>query len=284
MEEKEEGKGRIIINIFIILVILLIGLYLYARYFEHDKLIMKEYRIVSRELPQNFSGVKIVHISDLYFGNTTNIKNIDNLVEKVNVMKPDLILFTGNIYGNHIKKESELIESLSKLESRLGKYAVKGKNDYYKDYNSFMESIGFTVLENNYELIYKDTLTPIFLCGLNSSLKEEVSLISCIDYFKENKDTKLYQIYMIHESDNIKKIIDNTNANLVLSGNTLGGYINIPSYGPLIKPLGSKKYMKEYYKFDDAEVFVSTGIGTDKYTYRFLNKPSFNLYRLKSLK
>ena len=144
--------------------------------------------------------------------------------------------------------------------------------------------IRFNILENNYELIYKDTLTPIFICGLNSSLKEEVSLASCADYFKENKDRDLYQIYMIHESDNIKKIIDNTEADLVLTGNSLGGYIKIPWYGPLIKPLGSKKYMKEYYKFGDTEVFVSTGVGTDKYTYRFLNKPSFNLYRLKSLK
>ena len=130
MEETKEGKGHIFINIYIIIVILLIGLYLYARHYEHDKLVMKEYRVVSRELPQNFSGIKIAHISDLYFGNTTSIKDVDNLVEKVNIMKPDLILFTGNIYGNHIKKESELIESLSKLESKLGKYAVKGKNDY----------------------------------------------------------------------------------------------------------------------------------------------------------
>ena len=88
---------------------------------------------------------------------------------------------------------------------------------------------------------------------------------------------------MIHESDNIKKIVDNSNPNLLLTGNTLGGYIKLPFYGPLFKPQGSKKYMDEYYKIGDTEVFVSTGIGTDKYSYRFLNKPSFNLYRLKSL-
>ncbi len=283
MEEQKENKSHILINIFIVLVVLLIGLYLYARYVEHNKLIMKEYKIASDKIPENFSGVKIAHISDLYFGNTTNIKNVDTLVERVNTMKPDLILFTGNIYGNNIKKEEELIKSLSRLESKLGKYAVKGKNDYFKDYDSFMKSIGFNVLENNYELIYKDTITPIFLCGLNSSLKEEVSLVTCADYFKETKE-EFYQIYMIHESDNIKKLVDNTDANLVLTGNSLGGYIRVPIYGPLFKPTGSKNYMNEYYKFEDVEVFVSTGIGTDKYAYRFLNKPSFNLYRLKSLK
>ncbi len=283
MEEKEKSKGHILINVFIILVTLLIGIYLYARYIEHNKLIMKEYKVSSNILPENFSGIKIIHISDLYFGNTTNIKNIDNLVEKVNVMKPDLIIFTGNLYGNNIKKEDELIKSLSKLESKLGKYAVKGKNDYFEKYHSFMESIGFVVLENNYELIYKDTVTPIFLCGLASSLQEEVNLSTCIDYFKDKEDN-LFQIYIVHESDNIKKIIDNTNANLILAGNSLGGSIKVPLYGPLFKPLGSKKYMDEYYNYKEREAFISTGIGTDKYPYRFLNKPSFNLYRLKSLK
>ena len=130
MEEKE-NKGHLLLNIFILFIILLIGLYLYARYVEHDKLIMKEYKIESKKIPSNFSGTKIVHISDIYFGNTTDIKNIDNLVKNINKMKPDLILFTGNFYGNNIKKEKELIKSLSKLESKLGKYAVKGKNDYY---------------------------------------------------------------------------------------------------------------------------------------------------------
>lgn len=282
MEEKE-NKGHTLLNVFIILVILLIGLYLYARYVEHDKLIMKEYKIESEKIPQNFSGIKIIHLSDLYFGNTTDIKNVDNLVKKINKMKPDLILFTGNFYGNNIKKENELAKSLSKLNSKLGKYAVKGKNDYYENYDSFIKDIGFITLENNYELIYKDSLTPIFLCGLSSSLKEEVSLSTCMEFFKENDENDYYRIYMIHESDNIKKIVDNSSPNLLLSGNTLGGYIKIPLYGPLFKPQGSKNYMGEYYKFGNTEVFVSTGIGTDKYTYRFLNKPSFNLYRLKSL-
>ena len=282
MEEKE-NKGHLLLNIFILFIILLIGLYLYARYVEHDKLIMKEYKIESKKIPSNFSGTKIVHISDIYFGNTTDIKNIDNLVKNINKMKPDLILFTGNFYGNNIKKEKELIKSLSKLESKLGKYAVKGKNDYYENYDSFIKDIDFITLENNYELIYRDSFTPIYLCGLNSSLKEEVSLSTCIEYFKENEENDYYKIYMIHESDNIKKIVDNSNPNLLLTGNTLGGYIKLPFYGPLFKPQGSKKYMDEYYKIGDTEVFVSTGIGTDKYSYRFLNKPSFNLYRLKSL-
>lgn len=280
--EEESKKSHVFVNIFIILIILLILVYLYSRYTEHSKVAMNEYRIVSEDIPLNFSGLKIIHFSDLYFGNTTDIKEVDKLVDKINLVKPDLIIFTGNLYGNKIKREDELKSSLSKLDAKLGKYAVKGNNDYYEDYETFMEDIDFKVLNNEYELIYNKDLTPVYLCGLSSSLKEEVNLDNCNSYF-EDKEEKLYTIYAIHEGDTSKKILE-SNPNLILSGNSLGGLIRIPFYGALIIPNGSKKYNESYYKINETELFVSNGIGTNDKPYRFLNKPSFNLYRLKSLK
>ena len=281
--EDEPKKSHIFVNIFIALVITLISIYLYSRYVEHNKVIMNEYRVKSDELPLNFSGLKIVHFSDLYFGNTADIEEVNRLVEKINLVKPDLIIFTGNLYGNKIKKEMELQSSLLKLDSKLGKYAVKGNNDYYEDYETFMEEIDFKVLNNEYELIYNEDLTPIYLCGLSSSLKEDLNLDNCNSYFEEN-EIELYKIYAIHEGDPSKKIVEGSSPNLILSGNTLGGLINIPFYGPLITRNGSKKYNESYYKLNNTEIFISNGIGTDDKPYRFLNKPSFNLYRLKSLK
>ena len=283
-EEKEESKkSHIFINIFILLVIIGVSVYLYARYTEHSKIVMNEYRVVSEDIPLNFSGIKIVHFSDLYFGNTTDIKEVDKLVEKINLVKPDIIIFTGNLYGNKIKKENELKLSLSKLKAKLGKYAVKGNKDYYASYDSFMEEIDFKVLNNEYELIYNKDLTPIYLCGLSSSLKEELNMDNCNSYFTEN-EVELYKIYAIHEGDPSKKIIESSGANIILSGNSLGGLIRIPFYGSVVIPNGSKKYNESYYKYSNTEIFVSNGIGTNDKPYRFLNKPSFNLYRLKSLK
>ncbi len=281
--EEDSKKSHIFVNIFIILTITLISIYLYSRYTEHNKIVMNEYRVVSEDVPLNFSGIKIVHFSDLYFGNTTDIKEVDRLVEKINLVKPDLIIFTGNLYGNKVKKEKELQSSLIKLDAKLGKYAVKGNKDYYENFETFMEEIDFKVLNNEYELIYNEDLTPIYLCGLNSSLKEEVNLDNCNSYFTDN-EIELYKIYAIHEGDPSKKIVENSTPNLILSGNSLGGLINIPFYGPLILPNGSKKYNESYYKINNTEIFISNGIGTDDKSYRFLNKPSFNLYRLKSLK
>lgn len=284
---EEEKKRHFFLNLLIIFILLLIGLYLYARFYEPRNLKVKEYRISSKELPTSFSGIKIVHISDIYFGNTTHIENLDKVVEKINILKPDLVLFTGNLFGNNIKKAESVTKSLSKIDSTLGKYAVKGNKDYVLEFDTIMESSGFKILKNEYELIYNEGLTPIFICGLNSSLKEEVNLNNCLNYYKDKVEdlyTPKYKIFMVHEGDTSNKILDSDiEVNLILSGNSLNGTINIPYYGPLIIPKGSKEYFSPHYKRENTEIYISSGIGTDKYPYRLFNPSSFNLYRLKSL-
>ena len=109
-----------------------------------------------------------------------------------------------------------------------------------------------------------------------TSVKVPELRISSLDVGSINMDSVVKEI-----SD---QIVENSTPNLILSGNSLGGLINIPFYGPLILPNGSKKYNESYYKINNTEIFISNGIGTDDKPYRFLNKPSFNLYRLKSLK
>ena len=41
-------------------------------------------------------------------------------------------------------------------------------------------------------------------------------------------------------------------------------------------------YYDEYYKLDSTKLYVSGGIGTNNFKFRFNNKPSINLYRLKN--
>ena len=56
--------------------------------------------------------------------------------------------------------------------------------------------------------------------------------------------------------------------------------VNLPIYGPIIKFEHAKKYYKPYYKIDNTDLYISSGIGTTDFNFRFLNKPSFNFYRL----
>lgn len=298
--KKQENKNKIVevennhsfLNIIIFFLLLLIGIILYARYYTPKTLIVKETRIISKNLTKNFSGIKIAHFGDINYGNTTFTNEIKNLVKRINEYKPDIIIFSGNLISNNYnintKQKKELLEELNKLESNLGKYAVKGNNDYNKFFDEIIKKTNFKLLNNEYELIFKDNTIPMFIGGTESSSKKIIDYDKIFDYFKNNNNinlqTPIFKIIVTHEGNNINDILNKKkDINLILSGHSLNGSVIIPNYGGIFIPKESSKYYLPYYKKGNTDIFITSGIGTDKYKLRYFNRPSFNLYRLKSI-
>lgn len=290
---KEETKKTNIFGIIIfLLIIIILGIFLFSRYVGTKGLIIKEYKIESKDLPSSFNGIKIVQFSDIYLGNTTTIDDIKSMVEKINILKPDLVFFTGNLLSVNkmitSEEKSEIIEAFNNIYNTLGKYAVKGNLDYDKsDITDILTTSNFKLLDNSFELVYSNGLTPIFLGGISSYLKKDVNLDSVFSYYSSEEEVLYkanYKIILTHEGDVIDDILKyNSKINLILSSNSLNGLIVIPYYGQIFIPEGSKKYYAPYYKKDNTEIYVSSGIGTDDHKFRLFNKPSFNFFRLKSL-
>lgn len=81
-------------------------------------------------LPQGFKGLKIVQLSDIHSGSLTDIKGVEEGIEMVNKMKPDLILFTGDLVNDRAIEMDPLKESFSRLTAPMGVYSVLGNHDY----------------------------------------------------------------------------------------------------------------------------------------------------------
>ena len=86
---------------------------------------------------------------------------------------------------------------------------------------------------------------------------------------------------MLHEPDYIDKI-DYSKYNLILAGHSLNVSKKLPFIEWIIRYKWSKKYFDEYYKLNNTKLYISGGIGTNKFKFRLNNKPSFNLYRLRN--
>lgn len=286
---EEPKKSHKILNLFLFLILLIIIIILYARYIGTKGLKVKEYKIESTNLPSSFSGIKIVHLSDLYLGNTTNINDLKKITEEINILKPDIIIFTGNLISSTYKineqEQKQVTDLLNNMYSIIGKYIVKGHDDYNEVYDNIVLNTDFHILNNSSDIVYYKSSTPIFIGGLDYN---EPNLNEMYNYYElnlEEKDYKAnYKIILTSKSDNSESILENVfGADIILSGNSLNGSVNLPIYGPLFIPKGSKKYYLPYYKKNETQIFISSGIGTNIYPYRLFNRPSFNLYRLKSL-
>lgn len=286
IEEKEEDKKRsnILINILIIFVIIVVSILMYAKYVGTKGIVVKEYLLQSEFIPDNFSGVKIIYISDLLYGSTVSLKDVEELIDKVNERKPDIVLFGGGMiledYKISKKDKNSLIEAFDNIDATLGKYAVKGSTDN-EEYNELLTNMGFIVLNNEYDLIYRENKEPICLSGIGSYNLGEYDLVKAFSFFDTNPNC--FTIAFTHEPDILDKISSlEHRPNVIFSGNSLGGEVNIPFYGPILKFEGSNKYFLDYYDKDNIKLYVSSGIGTKRYNMRLFNKPSFNFYRLKS--
>ncbi len=285
MEEK--SHNNIFLNIFFILILILLGLFLYSKYLGVKGLIVKEYKVESEILTSNFSGVKIIQISDLLYGGTVDENDLKVLVKKVNLLKPDIIVFTGDLVSKGKKLTSKEINllgsSLESMNATLGKYAIKGDYDYsLSSFEEIMNIGKFDILSNSYEEIYYKDDNYIYIVGLPSTIKDNINIEESFKFY--NDENRKYTIVLVHEGNAISKLdTSDYEVDLILGGHSLNGSVIIPFYGSLFIPKESNKYYAPTYKKGITNIFISSGIGTNDYPYRFLNKPSINLIRLKSI-
>ena len=286
-KEKEKKKGGKLLSIFLFLVVIVVTIFLYAKYTGIKGLIVKEYRVKSEILTNNFSGLKIIHFSDLLYKSTVDKEDVKNLVKRINELKPDIVVFTGDLINKNAKITNEdiefLEEELESIKAKVGKYAIYGDEDYsIESYKTIMEKSKFKILNNSYDEIFYKNNESMFIIGLPSSLKEEIKLEDAFNFYKEDEKRK-FIIVLVHDGKTIKFLDESTyEVDLVLGGHSLNGSVVIPYYGGIFIDDGAYKYYQEHYSKGITDIYISSGIGTNKYPYRLFNKPSFNLYRLKA--
>lgn len=273
-KETKENKSHIFIYILLIIGLIII----YSRYIATTGIQIKEYSVINNKIPESFKGFKVVHFSDLKYGSTTDQKYLKKLVNKINELNPDIIIFTGDLITSNYKltdnDKKSIIENLNKLDPKIDIYSIRGDNDINETYNSIITQTKIIEINNLNKLIYYKGDTPIMLIGLDDSINGNQSLDMTFNYEENN----YYKILITHEPDTYEKIKDK-NIDLFLAGHSLNGQIRLPFIGSVYTPTGAKKYYDSKYKIDNTEIYISNGLGTSKIPYRLNNRPSINLYR-----
>lgn len=278
---KEEKRPHFFRTLFFIIVLLVVLLIIYGKFLGNSGLILKQYEVTNNKIPESFNNLKIAHFSDILYKSKEDIDLFDTIIKKVNDKKVDIIIFSGNLTNDNYKFNEEeskkVIEKLSKLNSTYGKYFVSGKNDKNDpSYDSIMTSSGFVSLNDSKDIIFSKKNEQIMLLGLDYN--SPGSFIP--DAIKDSNT--IYKIIAFSESDEMDELTS-YNIDMAISSNSLNGQINIPIVKDFFIRDGSRKYISPYYKVSNTNLYVSSGIGTDKINFRLFNKPSVNIYILKNM-
>ncbi|BFT75256.1 metallophosphoesterase [Paenibacillus sp. P36] len=255
---------------------------LYSIFGERYWIQLKTVPLAYRRYPAAFAGMRIVQFSDTHLGKYYSLDQLARVVKLVQRQKPDLICFTGDLFdSNYGQISDDVIPILSRLQAKLGKYAVLGNHDMRLDpgrVKDVLERSGFTVLVNANKSIVRGN-SRLWIAGIDEMFHGKPDLPLALKGTKEDE----FVLLLAHEPDfadtALKFPVD-----LQLSGHSHGGQIRIPFYGSLFTPDLGQKYEVGLYTFEKSEfhVYTNRGIGTTLFPIRFNCRPEITVFVLET--
>lgn len=249
--------------------------------------------------------IRIIQISDLH--NSTFGKDNQKLIDRVQKLKPDLILYTGDMTDG----ENDVAISLCKeLSAVAPSYYIYGNNEvekYYdvpleqedldekfgfnnenRDPNKLLENtdeltlaleeVGVKVLKNAYDTVTIGQ-TEVDVYGVLTSNPSAFwsyagKSFSDYMYFDQNH----LKITAIHEPVVFEVYEPESWGDLVLAGHNHGGLVKIPVIGPLytleggLLPARKGHYVTGRYEVQGRPLIISAGL-ENKNIFRINNQP-----------
>lgn len=266
---------KFIKNFVLPIIIIILGIFIYARFIEPNLLVVKSLNITSNTNYNN--NIRVVFFSDTHFGNMYDESKLEDIVDKINNLNADLVVFGGDLIDSYYKfpPDTSYIQSkLKQINASIGKYSVYGNHDYgggaEKVFKEIMKNSDFTILENEIEVLSE---WNIKLIGLDDYLlgNPDKSIV-------DNIDKNSYNILISHAPDIIDAMNMN-NVNFTISGHTHGGQVTVPILTKKFLPPGGKKYVKGLFDIaNNSKLYVTSGIGLTKVNFRFSNIPEILVF------
>lgn len=211
-------------------------------------------------LPPSLEGFTIVQLTDLHLRPFTQLEHIERAVVRTNLLKPDLIVLTGDYVWHDEQDILDLAPALAKLNARFGLFAVLGNHDIKANADLITQAFehhGIKVLRNQ-GLDLQVGHHCLHLAGIDDGWLGKPDIKATLAQHRGNIPVLL----LAHEPDMIDWYADDTRISLQLSGHTHGGQIQVRPGKPFIRPYLGKKYVQGLYRVNESWVYTSRGIGT----------------------
>jgi predicted MPP superfamily phosphohydrolase len=222
--------------------------------------------------------LNIVAASDIHLGIIVGRSRFDHIVEKINSLNPDLVLFPGDIVDEDLAPviKQNLGESLKNIRARLGVYAVTGNHEhnggaeracaYLRDHNIVMLRDQSTLVADSVYLVGREDRAIGRFNGYQR--KSLAQLMTGVD-------TKLPIILMDHQPFGLDEAVEQ-GIDLQLSGHTHYGQLWPVNY--IVESIYELAW--GYRKIGGTHFYVSNGVGTWGPPVRVGNRPEIVQIRI----
>jgi predicted MPP superfamily phosphohydrolase len=205
-------------------------------------------------------SLKIVQISDLHVGPTIKAAYVQQVVDRINALEPDLIFFTGDMVDGSVQRLKNDVEPLRQLRSRYGTFFVTGNHEYYSGAEHWVEKtkeLGMKPLMNEHVVLDVDG-DKLVIAGVTDFMAHQMLKHHRSDPKKalDGAPKGLPTILLAHQPGTADQIRD-LDIDLMVCGHTHGGQY-IPFNWAVAK---AHKYTAGLYQQDQLQVYVNQGTG-----------------------
>jgi predicted MPP superfamily phosphohydrolase len=210
-------------------------------------------KVAIERLTRGTSGYRIVQISDVHVGPTIGKEFIEDVVARVNALKPDLIAITGDLVDGSVERLAEHVAPLAELRAKDGVFFVTGNHEYYSgadEWIAHLGKLGMRVLRNEHVRIGGDD--GFDLAGIDDPTSRASDLRRAL----AGRDDSRACVLLAHQPRSIE-LADELGVDLQLSGHTHGGQMfpwNL--FVRLQQP-----FVAGLHKLTRAQIYVSRGTG-----------------------
>lgn len=236
-----------------------------------DRLNVRQVTIEFDDLPKAFDGYRIAQFTDVHLGSMKDELML-RAVTAIDDMRPDLIVFTGDIQNMGPDELPRFAQTLKRLTAKDGVMSVLGNHDYSRYVNvspeealrnermtrDFETSVGWQLLLNDNRIVRRGSDSIVIAGGENDG-RPPFPAKADLKKAMRGIHAKSFVVMLQHDPSAWRRhILPLTNAQLTLSGHTHGGQISLFGLRPteLVGKEDDGLYVEGKRK-----LFVSTGLG-----------------------
>jgi predicted MPP superfamily phosphohydrolase len=241
--------------------------------------VVRRLEVPIRGLSGEFDGYRVVQLSDLHIGNFDRKAGAARWVARVNGLKPNLVVVTGDLVTSGTEFYPDVAEVLADLRAVDGVICILGNHDQWDEgrCRSLLQARGLTVLTNQWCQITKAG-AALIVAGLGDPFTGKADLDVTLRGRPEHAPTLLLSHYPDWFEPAAEKGVD-----LVLSGHTHGGQLGVPFFADrlnLAALMGQRG--RGLFRQGQSAMYVNAGLGTTGPPLRLGIPPEIALIALRS--
>lgn len=242
-------------------------------------------------LPKEFDGFRIVHISDIHSDTVPGLRN------EILSLEPDIIVITGDMIHDNDKSFLPTVRLIKQLRNIAPLYMVSGNHDLWNtrfdEFKELSEDAGAVFMDNRFTSLSKDG-GEIGLFGVADPYGKATNIIvkNLNESFDSLPEYDGFKLLLFHRANQFDRIKDR-GFDLILAGHMHGGQFRIPGIGGLMPPKSSladskqiffPAYCSGVFTHGKTTMIVNRGLGNPMIIPRLYNRPEIGITVLRCTK